>query len=50
LYITYIDKYINLIRIFNLRNEFYLIGLLLTGPFIGFIVSIFSLRKITLKI
>jgi len=50
LYVTYIDRYINLLRIFNLRNEFYLTGILLTGPFIGFIVSIFSLRKITLKI
>ena len=50
LYVTYIDKYINLLRIFSLRNEFYLTGILVMGPFIGFIVSIFSLRKITLKV
>jgi cell division transport system permease protein len=50
LYVTYIDRYINLLKLFNLRNEFYLTGILLIGPFIGFIVSIFSLRKITLKI
>ena len=50
LYVTYIDRYINLLKIFNLRNEYYLTGILLTGPIIGFIVSIFSLRKITLKI
>ena len=50
LYITYIDKYINLLKIFNLRNEYYFIGVLLLGPFIGFIVSIFTLKKVTLKI
>ena len=50
LYITYIDKYINLLKIFNLRNEYYIIGVLLLGPFIGFIVSIFTLKKVTLKI
>jgi hypothetical protein len=38
------------LKIFNLRNEFYLTGILLTGPFIVLMVSIFSLRKITLKI
>src|ERR1035438_347386 len=47
LYITYIDKYINLLKIFNLRNEYYIIGVLLLGPFIGFIVSIFTLKKVT---
>jgi cell division transport system permease protein len=50
LYITYIDKYINLLKIFNLRNEYYYIGVLLLGPFIGFIVSSFTLRKVTLKV
>src|ERR1035438_4157097 len=50
LYITYIDKYINLLKIFNLRNEYYIIGVLLLGPFIGFIVSIFTLKKVRLKI
>jgi len=50
LYITYIDKYINLLKIFNLRNEYYFIGVLLLGPFIGFIVSIITLKKVTLKI
>jgi cell division transport system permease protein len=50
LYITYIDKYINLLKIFNLRNEYYLVGVILLGPFIGFIVSIFSLKKVTLKV
>ncbi|MDR3611772.1 MAG: permease-like cell division protein FtsX [Ignavibacteriaceae bacterium] len=50
LYITYIDKYINLLKIFNLRNEYYFIGVILLGPFIGFLVSIFSLKKITLKV
>jgi len=50
LYITYIDKYINLLKIFNLRNEYYFTGVLLLGPFIGFIVSIFTLKKVTLKI
>lgn len=50
LYITYIDKYINLLKIFNLRNEYYYIGVLLLGPCIGFIVSIFTLRKVTLKV
>jgi cell division transport system permease protein len=50
LYITYIDKYINLLKIFNLRNEYYFTGVLLLGPFIGFVVSIFTLKKVTLKI
>ncbi|MDR3667125.1 MAG: permease-like cell division protein FtsX [Ignavibacteriaceae bacterium] len=50
LYITYIDKYINLLKIFNLRNEYYFIGVILLGPFIGFIVSIFTLKKVTLKV
>ena len=50
LYITYIDKYINLLKIFNLRNEYYFTGVLLLGPFIGFIVSIFTLKKVTLKV
>ena len=50
LYITYIDKYINLLKIFNLRNEYYYLGVLLLGPFIGFIVSIFTLKKVTLKV
>ena|ERR1017187_515587 len=50
LYITYIDKYINLLKIFNLRNEYYFLGVLLLGPFIGFIVSIFTLKKVTLKV
>jgi cell division transport system permease protein len=50
LYVTYIDKYINLLKIFNLRNELYLTGIILAGPVIGLIVSVFSLRKITLKI
>ena len=50
LYITYIDKYINLLKIFHLRNEYYFIGVMLLGPFIGFIVSIFTLKKVTLKV
>lgn len=50
LYITYIDKYINLLKIINLRNEYYFLGVLLLGPFIGFIVSIFTLKKVTLKV
>jgi len=50
LYITYIDKYIKLLKIFHLKNEYYLIGVLLLGPFIGFIVSIFTLKKVTLKV
>jgi cell division transport system permease protein len=50
LYIAYIDRYINLLKIFHLRNEYYFIGVLLLGPFIGFIVSIFTLKKVTLKI
>jgi len=50
LYITYIDKYINLLKNFNLRNEYYYLGVLLLGPFIGFIVSIFTLKKVTLKV
>jgi cell division transport system permease protein len=50
LYITYIDRYINLLKIFNLRNEYYIAGVLLLGPFIGFVVSVFSLKKVTLKV
>ena len=50
LYITYIDKYINLLKIFHLRNEYYFIGVMLLGPLIGFIVSIFTLKKVTLKV
>src|ERR1035437_3323637 len=50
LYITYIDKYINLLKILNFRNEYYIAGVLLLGPFIGFIVSIFTLKKVTLKV
>lgn len=50
LYVTYVDKYISILKIFNLRNEYYLTGILLLGPVIGFIVSIFSLKKFTLKV
>jgi cell division transport system permease protein len=50
LYITYVDRYISILKIFNLRNEYYQAGILITGPMIGFVVSIFSLKKITLKV
>jgi cell division transport system permease protein len=50
IYINYVDNYISLLKVFNLKNEYYLGGVLLLGPFIGFIVSIFSLKKVNLKV
>ena len=46
----YLGKVIYLYKFLNLRNGFFVIAILLIGPVIGFIVSAFSLRKITLKI
>ncbi len=48
--IYYFGSLIDLRRFLNFRNGLYILILLFTGPVIGIIISIFSLRKITLKI
>lgn len=46
----YLGKFVYLQRFFNLRNGLFIIVILLIGPLIGIFVSIFSLRKVTLKV
>jgi cell division transport system permease protein len=46
----YLGRLVYLQRFLNLRNGLFIITVLLIGPLIGIIVSIFSLRKITLKV
>jgi len=46
----YLGKLVYLHRLFNLRNGLFVLLILLIGPVIGFIISVLSLRKITLKI
>lgn len=48
--IYYFGSLIDLQRFLNFRSGLYILILLAIGPVIGIIVSIFSLRKITLKI
>ncbi len=50
LVIYYFGNLIDLRRFLNFRNGLYILILLFTGPVIGIIISLFSLRKITLKI
>lgn len=50
LFLHYFDSFFGIKRLIQFRNHFYLGGILLIGPFLGLFVSIFSLRKINLKI
>jgi cell division transport system permease protein len=50
LFIYYFDNYIGVQKFLTFNSYFYLIIILSVGPLAGLLVSIFSLRKITLKI
>ncbi len=50
LFIYYSHSYIMVLNFLKVDNYFYLIIFILIGPLIGLLVSIFSLRKITLKV
>lgn len=50
LYISYFDKYINILKYLEKANLFNSLMILAIGPALGLLVSVFSLRKITLKI
>lgn len=50
LMIHYFDTLLGVQSVRQFKNHFYLAGIILVGPFLGFIVSLFSLRKINLKI
>ena len=47
---NYVGGMVNISRIFNIYNHLFIGGIILIGPVIGFFVSVFSLRKITLKV
>ena len=49
-FIHYFNNYFAIHRIFPFRLRYFLGGILLLGPVLGFFVSLISLRKITLKI
>ncbi|MGA7837304.1 MAG: permease-like cell division protein FtsX [Ignavibacteriaceae bacterium] len=48
--IHYFDTLLGVQSVRQFKDHTYLAGILLLGPFLGFIVSLFSLRKINLKI
>lgn len=50
LFIYYFDNYINIFNILKIHIIFYAAIIIGIGPFVGFFVSIVSLRKISLKI
>jgi cell division transport system permease protein len=50
LFIFYFDNYIGLQKIFNLNITFYSALLAGIGPLIGLLVSVFTLRNVTLKV
>ncbi len=50
LFLNYVDRLISLKRFLTLHDGIYLVVLICAGPVLGFLVSIFSLRKLTLKI
>jgi cell division transport system permease protein len=50
LFTGYFTGYLKQLKIFAINIQFYEIILLLTGPLLGFFISLFSLRKVSLKI
>jgi cell division transport system permease protein len=48
--IHYFDSLLGVQSVRQFKNHIYLAGIILLGPFLGFVVSLFSLRKINLKI
>jgi cell division transport system permease protein len=50
LFIFYFDNYIGLQKLFNLNITFYSALLAGIGPLIGLLVSVFTLRNVTLKV
>jgi cell division transport system permease protein len=50
LFIYYFDNYIGLQKLFDINVSFYSVLLAGIGPLIGLLVSIFSLRNLTLKV
>lgn len=50
LYISYLDRYINILKYLDKADILNSLLILVIGPFLGLIVSFFSLRKTTLKI
>jgi cell division transport system permease protein len=50
LFIFYFDNYIGLQKLFNLNIAFYSALLAGIGPLIGLLVSVFTLRNVTLKV
>jgi cell division transport system permease protein len=50
LFIFYIDNYIGLQKVFEINISFYSMLLAGIGPVVGLLVSIFTLRKVTLKV
>jgi hypothetical protein len=50
-FVYYFSKYFELLYSIGSKNFYYSVSILfLIGPFLGFWVSIFSLRKVSLKI
>lgn len=47
---NYIGGMVDIGRIFSIYNHYFIGGMVLIGPVIGFFVSVFSLRKISLKV
>lgn len=50
IFLNYFNNYFKLYEIIHFRLRYFLGGMLLLGPVLGFFVSLISLRKITLKI
>ncbi len=50
IFFNYFNNYFKLYEIIHFRLRYFLEGMLLLGPVLGFFVSLISLRKITLKI
>ncbi len=50
IFLNYFNNYFRIHEILHFRLRYFLAGILLLGPVLGFFVSLISLRKITLKI
>jgi cell division transport system permease protein len=50
LFINYFTDYVGSFKIFEINTLFYETILLITGPLLGFFISLFSLRRLSLKI
>ena len=50
IFLNYFNNYFRIHEILQFRLRYFLAGILLLGPVLGFFVSLISLRKITLKI